>query len=142
MQPVYVLFAHPLCTRDLKNTTAWQQAQREARGRGKDNPIFTGEIGMWDSVVIVESELVPILDNVGASSIDVAANFLCGAQALCIEHVSLKMGPKRKLVTKEKLFDYDSVFGIAMFMGWAHGKAIFNSKDHGVVTMFNAAVAD
>lgn len=138
----YVLFLHPLAARDLKNSSAWQQAQREAQARGTDNPIFTGMLGMWDGVIIKESKKVLLLDNVGASSIDVAANVLCGAQALVMEHVSLPMRPKSKMVLQEELFDYGSRWGVAAFMGIGHGKAVFNSKDHGVATYFSAAVAD
>jgi len=138
----YVMFIHPLCARDLKNSSAWQQAQREAMPRSSDNPIFTGMLGMWDGVIVKESKKVPLLSAVGASSINVAQNFLCGAQALVIEHMSLPMRPGSKIVLQEELFDYSSRWGVAAMMGMAHGKTQFNSIDHGVATYFAAAVAD
>ena len=138
----YVLFVHPLAARDLREGTEWPQAQREAMARSNKNPIFTGMLGMWDGVIIKESKKVPLLSGVGASSIDVAMNFLCGAQAAVIEHVSLPMRPKSKMVLQEERFDYGSKWGVASFMGLAHGKSQFNSIDHGVCTYFTAAVAD
>jgi len=138
----YVLFLHPLAARDLKNSSDWLSAQREGQNRGNDNPIFTGMLGMIDGVIIKESKKIPLLTGVGASSIDVAENYLCGAQALVMEHVSLPMRPKSKIVLQEELFDYGSKWGVAAFMGLAHGKSVFNSKDHGVATWYTAAVAD
>lgn len=138
----YVMFIHPYCARDLKNSSAWQQAQREAMPRSSSNPIFTGMLGMWDGVIVKESKKVPLLSGVGNGSIDVAQNFLCGAQALVMEHVSLEMRPGSKIVLVEERFDYQTRWGVAAMMGLAHGKAVFNSKDHGVATYFAAAVAD
>jgi N4-gp56 family major capsid protein len=138
----YVLMLHPYAARDLKASSGWQQAQREAQMRGDSNPIFTGALGAYDGVIIKESKKVPLLSGVGASSINVAMNFLLGAQALVLEHVSLPMRPKSKMVLQEEFFDYQSRWGVAAFMGMAHGKAVFNSKDHGVATWFTAAVAD
>ena len=141
-EEIYCMLVHNLAARDLKESTAWQQAQRDAMPRGLDNPIFKGMMGMWDGVVLKESKKVPLLDSVGAAGIDVAANFLVGAQSLVMEHVSLPMRPKSKLILQEELFDYQSRWGVAAFFGMAHGKANFNSKDHGTSIIYTAAVED
>ena len=141
----YVLFAHPLCIRDLKNTTAWKDAQREAMPRGQDNPIFTGMAGMWDGVIIKETPKVLLLSAVGASSINVAANFLCGAQALLFAQAGTPRGVVADLVEED--FDYGDKKGIAIRSIYNINKAVFktnvlNPCQHGVVTVFSAAVAD
>jgi N4-gp56 family major capsid protein len=141
----FVLFAHPYCIRDLKNTTAWQAAQRDAMPRGTDNPIFTGMAGIWDGVIIKETPKVLLLSGVGASSINVAMNSLCGAQALLFAQAGTPKGFVTDLVEEE--FDYGDKTGVAIRSVYGIEKAVFqtngtNACQHGVVSVFSAAVAD
>ncbi|MCB0423047.1 MAG: N4-gp56 family major capsid protein [Mangrovimonas sp.] len=142
----YVLFAHTLCTRDLKATAAWQQAQREGMPRGVNNPIFTGAIGMWDGVIVVETERMPILAGVGAGSINVAHNALCGAQAFLFAQAGT-VGEQQVEIIQED-FDYKEDAGFAIRSVYGIEKALFNNagqtnaKQHGIVSVFSAAVAD
>jgi N4-gp56 family major capsid protein len=136
---VYVYFAHPYSTRDLKADSAWRDAQQHGMPRGLDNPIFTGALGMYDGVVVVETDKILLLDNVGASSIDVAMNFLCGSQALLWAQGGIK-GMQMKLTESE--FDYENQLGCAIASMYGVAKARFNSKDHGVVTSYVSGVAD
>lgn len=138
-EEIYVLFAHPLACRDLKNTDSWKNAQQYAKPRSDSNPLFTGALGMWDGVVVVESPKVLLLDGVGGSSADVSANFLCGAQAVLMAQGAY--GGSRVKMT-EKLFDYDSKWGCQIKSMHGIAKAVFNSKQHGIVTGYTAAVAD
>jgi len=148
---VFVLLAHPYCTRDLKASDDWKNAQREALPRSMGNPLFTGGwggmeyVGMYDGVVVVESERVPILDNVGNGSIDVAQNYFCGAQAVIWAQGGIQ-GQRVKSV--EEQFDYENQVGVSIASIYGVVKARFPtgsagvSKDHGIVTVYSAAVAD
>lgn len=142
---VFVYFAHPYSTRDLKADQDWQDAQLHAMPRGLDNPLFTGMIGMWDGVVVVESDKIALLDNVGASIIDVAQNFLCGAQAVLW---ALGGVDGDRLGFTEKDFDYDNQKGVAIESMYGVEKARFAtgaagvSKDHGIITSYVSGVAD
>lgn len=137
----YVMFVHNYCARDLKASNAWQQAQREAMPRAMNNPIFTGMIGMWDGVIIKETPKITLLDGVGSGSIDVAVNVLCGAQALLMGHGGYEDGSKVEII--EEVFDYGKKPGFQISTIYGIEKAIFNnSKQHGVVSVFSAAVAD
>jgi N4-gp56 family major capsid protein len=139
----YVMFVHPLCARDLKNSTPWQEAQKWAMPRGSDNPIFTGMLGVWDGVILKESPKVLLLHNVGTGgTVDVAMNSLCGAQALGFAQADYPENGGAKVVLTEKKFDYDNQMGVQIKSTFAHGKCVFNSKQHGVVSVFSAAVAD
>lgn len=138
----YVMFVHPLCARDLKNTDAWKNAQQYAKDRGEDNPLFTGMLGMWDGVILKESPKCLLLSAVGASTSDVAINFLCGAQALLYGQGGYSEEGSARVVLTEKKFDYDTQKGVQIKSMWAHAKAIFNSKQHGVVTVYSSAIAD
>lgn len=141
----YVMFVHNLCARDLKNTDAWKQAQREAMPRSTENPIFTGMIGVWDGVIIKESPKVTLLSGVGASTINVAVNTLLGAQAILFAQGKTRKGYAVDMVEEE--FDYDDKIGVAIRSVFGIEKARFITNDtnpvqHGVVTVYSAAVAD
>jgi N4-gp56 family major capsid protein len=139
---MWVMFADTLCLRDLEADTAWQNAQNYARERGDDNPMFSGAYGVWRAVILVESEKNLRLDNVGASSIDVAANFLCGAQALVFAPAGDDTRMDAQVTMTEETFDYGNQVGVAIAAMYGHGKAVFNSKQHSVVTVYCASVED
>jgi N4-gp56 family major capsid protein len=136
---VYVYFAHPYSTRDLKADSNWINAQIHAMPAGMNNPIFTGAIGMYDGVIVVETDKILLLNDVGASTIDVAMNFLCGAQAVLWAQGGIN-GMQMKLVESE--FDYENQLGCAVASMYGVAKARFNSKDHGVLTSYVSGVAD
>lgn len=135
----FVLFAGSRAFRDLRADTAIQQAMREALPRSKDNPLFTAGDLLWGGVIIRE---IPEIKHV-ASTIHVAPNFLCGAQAL-----GYAIAKRWESVTEE--FDYNDKLGVAMRHWYGLEKLRFGSgvtdtadlKDHGVFTLYTAAVAD
>lgn len=135
----YVLFAHPLHVRDLSLNTTFVAANREARNRGMDNPLFTGADYMWENVAIYTIEDIPTV----SSTVVTAPAFLCGAQAL---GMAWAMRPQ----TVEEDFDYKRSVGLAVKQWYKVEKLRFGSgttdttdyKDNGIVTGFFAAVAD
>jgi len=139
----YVLFAPTQMVRDLAANTTFVSANREARNRGLDNPLFTGADYMWENIAIYEIEDIPSLGAVGASSAVVRPCYLCGAQAL-----GIAWAKRPETVTEE--FDYGRSVGIAVKQWMKIEKLRFGSgatdtddyKDHGVVTGFFAAAAD
>lgn len=144
-EEVYVLFAHPYCTRDLKASSDWKNAQYYSAPRSEDNRIFTGAIGRYDNVIIVESPKVPLYYQVGASTSNVAQNFLCGAQAVGMVQGGIG-GSRMDFVEQE--FDYENQVGVAVAMMYGMAKSRFKTgssatyKDHGIVTVYSSAVAD
>lgn len=135
----YVLFAHPLHVRDLGLNATFVAANREARNRGMDNPLFTGADYMWENVAIYTIEDIPLV----SSTVQVAPAFFCGAQALGI---AWAMRPQ----TVEEEFDYKRNVGLAVKQWYKVEKLRFGSgstdttdyKDNGMVTGWFAAVAD
>lgn len=136
----FVLFAHPYCVRDLKASDAFQNAERYAMPRGVSNPLFTGAVGYWDGVLVVEAPKITVIDNVGAGSIDVAANVLCGAQAFGLVQGAYEGTQRIKMVEKD--FDYGRKKGAAIMSMMEITDCRFNSKMHGIVRVYSAAVAD
>lgn len=135
----YVLFAHPLHVRDLSLDATFVAANREARNRGQQNPLFTGADYIWENVAIYTIEDIPVV----ASGVQVAPAFFCGAQAL---GVAWSMRPQ----TVEEEFDYKRKMGLAIKQWYKVEKMRFGTgdtdtsdpKDHGMVTGWFAAVAD
>lgn len=80
-EEIYGMVLHPYAALALKKDSSYQQAQREAQVRGADNPLFTGAIGMWDGVVLYQSNRVTTATD-GAGSVRVARNIFFGAQAM------------------------------------------------------------
>ena len=133
----YILLAGSLPFRDLKTHATMTQANRDGWVRGKDNPLFKDGDLMWDGVIIKEIPEIGVISTVGAGTpaIDCAANFLVGAQAL-----GIAWGQRPKFVTKK--FDYERQMGVAVDEVRGIEKLTFNSVQHGVLTVYTAAVAD
>ncbi len=140
----YVLFANSLQVRDLALDAAFLQANREARLRGKMNPLFAGADYVWDNIAIYEVEDIPIDAGAGAGGIDLAACYLCGAQA-----IAFAVAKRPQSIEEE--FDYKDKQGVAIRQWFKIQKMTFGSdgasdigdqKDHGIVTGWFASVAD
>lgn len=80
-EEVFGMVLDPYVKASLKKSSEWKTAQREARERSADNPVFTGAVGVHDSVILYSSNRVPTATD-GASSQSVARNVFFGAQAL------------------------------------------------------------
>lgn len=139
----YVLFAPTQMVRDLAANTTFAAANREARNRGLDNPLFSGADYVWENVYIYEIEDIPSLGAVGNSSAIVRPCYLCGAQAV-------GMAWAKRPETVEETFDYKRAVGLGISQWYKVDKMRFGSgvddtndlKDHGVVTGYFAAAAD
>ena len=138
----YVYFASPWQIKALRFEDKWINAQKDANIRGEDNPIFSGAAGMWDGVIVHEYDKVQVRTGDGTgtdpgtyfesgdpcgSGISVARGLFCGAQAGILAY-------GRKIGWKEKVFEYDSQFGVEVSSIFGFSKAKFNSQDFAVIT--------
>lgn len=149
----FVMFCHPICFRDLKNNSTMLAANRDARARDvESNPIFQDGDLIYDGVIYREIPEFYMSRNgsgyntdthlsaVGNGSIDVGANFLCGAQAMGKVN---KQAP-RPVEKKEDDYDYVTGLGIELMYGfdklrWNNGSQL--AKDVGIVTVYASAAA-
>lgn len=143
----YVMYLHPLQARDIKKSSAWKTAQQDARVRGEKNPVFRGALGYWSNVLLLENEFVPFLDiSVAGNSFrgaasgtdctaDAARALLCGRQAVLMAEAS---NPEALVV---KSFDFDNKEAVAVSFIGGMQKAMFNSKEFGVIAVDSAAAA-
>ena len=99
-----VAVIHPYQAFDLVRNTEFTQARREAEVRGKENPLFTGAVGVWDGVIIRTHEMMP--STLISGSDYYAESFLMGQQGL-----AWVWGKRPKMVMEQ--FDYEDEVGVA-----------------------------
>ena len=156
----FVFFCDSFGFRDLQADATIQAANREARARGLDNPIFTGADLIYDGVIIKK---IPDLnkfidgdgsgnafdavmgsnatsgdglDNGGAAASRVGVGFLAGAQA-----IGFGIG-RMPTFKRKKEDDYDHLNGVGIAMKHDIKKTFYNNKQHGVITHFYSATKD
>jgi N4-gp56 family major capsid protein len=148
-QEWYVAFVGPLAWRDLTEdnptTNVLTLANRDARVRGMDNPLFTGDSLVWDGIIIREiPEIAALPTAVASLGVRLEPVYLCGAQA-----IGLAWAQRTKSTTD--VDDYGFLHGVGvqeirgiekLRFGTAAGADTTTPKDHGVVTAFVAAAAD
>lgn len=131
-EPFYVLLVHPDALFDWVTDSEVQQAHREARERGRENPIFKGAQYIWDGVVIHAYPNVTIGTNAGAGgNVPYAHCHFLGAQALL-----WAWGERPSIVERD--VDYEEDFFAAWRMTARVAKPTFNSKDYGSVSVLVA----
>lgn len=148
-QEWYVAFIGPRAWRDLTEdnptTNPLILANRDARVRGVDNPLFTGDSLVWDGMILREiPEIATLPDISGSGGVAIEPVYLCGAQA-----VGLGWAQRTKSTTDTD--DYEFLHGVGvqeirriekLRFGTAPGADTTTPKDHGIVTGFFAAAAD
>lgn len=135
----YVMVIDQWQARDLKADTKWQNAQQYANIRGSKNPIFTGALGMYDGVVIHESNRI-IRTSTGASDAKVGHALFLGAQAAVM---AVGNNPE----WNEETFDYKNQTGFEFGRIFGIKKSAFKydgstDTDFGVVNVLTSSADD
>lgn len=116
----YVLVVSEGAAYDLTQNSVWTAAQQYSMARGKDNPLFTGAIGMWDGVVIHSHRYV------GSSAVWGSGGNIAGAKCSLLGAQSLLWGWGQRPKTVMKTFDYDWQHGLGMSMIYKVAKPQFS----------------
>lgn len=132
-------FLHPYQVTDLRRNTnpgQWMDIQKAAMAGGdvRNNPIFTGALGVYNNVILHESTRLPTApgrDNVRRAVI-------CGAQALVMGYG--RGHGKNTYSWKEELFDYGNQLGVAAGCICGMVKTRFDGSDYGTVVISTYAV--
>lgn len=127
----FILLVHPDVLYDIKTSSAYEQANREARERSLENPLFRGADFVWDGVIVHEHENIPTFTNGGGGSVPYAKCLFLGAQS------GVWAWGKRPY-TEDALFDYGAKKGWSWNMMAKAGKSTFDGKDYGVLSVFAA----
>ena len=137
----YTLFMHPFDLYQLRRQAAtagsWADIQRAAMEGGKitGNPIFTGALGMWNSVVLHEASRIPNILSAPASGAiaDFRRPVFAGAQACCMAF-GKNSGPG-KMSWVEDTFDYGNQLGVSAGMIAGLKKTRFDGADFATLTL-------
>lgn len=134
----YAIFLHPYQVRDLRTSTAtgqWLDIQKAAMTGGmvKDNPIFSGALGMYNNTYIYENVRLPTVVSTVYRAV------FCGAQAgMMAFGRGSSAGSMR---WDEETFDFGNQFGVAVGLIGGMKKTRFNSQDFGTIVVPTYAVA-
>jgi N4-gp56 family major capsid protein len=140
----FVVFMPSLQFRDLMADPVMINALQYAWNRGNDNPLFTAGDLLWNGLIIREIPELATITGAGAGGIDVAASFLCGAQALGIAWA-------QRFRSTENVRDYGFFHGIGIQEIRGIGKLRFGTDasvddakpvDNGIVSIYCANVGD
>jgi hypothetical protein len=119
-------------------------ANRDARIRGVDNPLFTGDSLVWDGMILREIPEIAAIDVSVSGGGACSPVYLCGAQA-----IGIAWAQRTKSTTDTD--DYGFLHGVGCQEIRAIEKLRFGTdatvdtttpKDHGVLTGFFAAASD
>jgi N4-gp56 family major capsid protein len=139
----YVMFIHPNQTFWLRSQTgtqgSWGDIQKAAMmgGQIKDNPLFTGALGVYNNVILHESSRVPL--TVASADGNFRRAVFCGAQAAVVAFGQNSGG--MKTTWNEELFDYGNQLGVGAGILWGLKKTQFNSADFGTIVVSSYAAA-
>ncbi len=139
----FVVFTGTKNFKRLQEDTTIAQINRDARVRGLDNPLFTGDSLIVNGMIIREIPEIGDCAIAGGSSADVQPVFLCGAQAL-----GYAVAQRTKTITDDT--DYGDKQGVAvqeirgiqkLKFGTSASADTTTPKDMGIFTGFFAAPA-
>lgn len=143
----YVCVLHPYSVIDLRLDvgasayTTWPEIQQNAAKRGKDNPIFSGALGMYNNVILFES------NRIYTPRSNVRRNLFLGAQAGVFALAGAYDQSDRKkygdaLVSWfEETYDFGNQKKIAAGCIFGINKSVFNSKDYATLVIASYAAA-
>lgn len=143
----FIFIAHPFAIRDLVDGDA---AYRNAQlllppSMNAESPLYTGSSfkGQYDGVLIYEYDRMPIDSAAGAASIDVAHNFLLGAQAAVVSWAQMpKFGEEFEDLKHNVSYELHEIRGVDKIVYDRNSVDGTSNEDNGVVHVFSAAVAD
>jgi len=141
----YVILLHPYQARDLRtntNTAQWVDIQKSVLmgGKIKDNPLFTGALGVYNQCILYVSNRIKTYSDYGSGGNVAAARALfLGAQAGVVAFGS--NNGVDKMTWHEEMEDHGKDLEVSARVIWGVKKTRFNSKDFGVIALDTAAAA-
>lgn len=141
-QPKYVQYLSEGQVTQLRTNSGsngWLDITKAAltNGEASKNPIYTGALGEWNSVILRRSQDVTrgVNASTGASDADTRRSVLLGAQsAVCAYGRKGDYGPNRYRWNEEML-DHKRKLEVSAWSIWGLKKSKFNSVDHGTVVV-------
>lgn len=143
----YVMYLHPYQVTSMRSNSAsgqWMDIQKAAFAgmESTKNPIFTGALGVYNGVILRESQHVTQGSHSSANTAitTVRRAVLLGAQAAVCAYGQKNTGPN-KYRWNEELLDHKRKLEVSAWGIWGLKKVQFNSADFGTVVVSTYAVA-
>lgn len=141
----YVMYLHPSQVTSLRTSTStgqWLDIQKAAMAGGmvSNNPIFKGSLGMYNNVILRESEQIPngITSTTGALNTSTRRAVFLGAQAAAMAFG--KNSGENKFRWNEELLDHKRRLEVSGWSIFGLKKLVFNSTDFGSIVVTSYAV--
>jgi N4-gp56 family major capsid protein len=142
----YVMFVHPYHTYDIRRAAtgagSWYDIQRMqlANSAVKDNPIFTGALGVYNNVILHESFRVTSGFNsaTGAVIPTVKRAVFCGAQSAAMAFG--RDNTPERATWVEELFDYGNQLGVSAGFIFGLKRLVFNNQSFSSIVVPTYAV--
>jgi N4-gp56 family major capsid protein len=144
----WVMVLHPFSVTDLKlnvggsTSSKWMEIQREANNRGKDNPIFTGALGVYNNTILFESQDIFKSRAAADASGEVRRNLFLAARAGCFAMGNAYDKMEQKKMGGNNLLNWFEYFRDAndkrfVKAGCVFGikKSVFDGEDYGTITV-------
>jgi len=139
----YVMYCNSESFRDLSDDSVIIAAQKDTISKMRNETLFEAGDIVYSGIIFKEIDDIDPVAGVGAGSIQVGPNYLCGSQA-----VGYGIAKRWNTVTDDT--DYGDKQGVAVREFGNFAKLTFGTgstdlldqKDHGIVTVWAAAVAD
>jgi N4-gp56 family major capsid protein len=148
----YAVILHPYSVTDIRLDVAnsaytdWPTIQTYANKRGLQNPIFTGALGVYNGMILLESNYLPSFS--GAAAATVRRNLFLGAQAGVFAMGSAYDGIEKERMGKDNLMswyeqtdDFGNEKAISVGSIFGMKSTLFNSKDYGKIVITSYAAS-
>lgn len=139
----YVIFLHPTQVTQLRTASGsqWDAIYKQmlaGKEDSKNNPIFTGALGMYNKTILHESEFVTKgISNAGVVQDNVRRAVFCGAHSLSLAF-GKGYGPTEWKATEE-LFDFKRQVAQNVLNVFGMKSTRFNSVDFGKIVISSYA---
>ena len=139
----YKLFLHPFVIRALKKDPCWKEVQLASMAGGdiKNNPMFTGALGVWERVALYETPRLPNgITKDGKSYLEnTYRSVLAGAGAVSVQYAGAN-NAKGEWREADKEFGHKK--GILLSCYWGMKKSRFAPEDACLNGKFNPLECD
>src|SRR5215510_304032 len=140
----YVCYMHPTQVTSLRTSTStgqWLDIQKAAMmgGQVSNNPIFQGSLGMYNNVILRESEQIPFgITTAGATLTTSRRAVFLGAQAAGIAF-GMNSG-ENKYRWNEELYDHKRRLEVSAWSIFGLKKFVWNSTDFATIVVSTYAL--
>jgi N4-gp56 family major capsid protein len=139
-QKVYVMYLHSTQVTSLRTSTAagqWLDIQKAAMAgmQSSKSPIFSGALGMYNGVVLRESQdVTPGVSADGKTAVpNTRRAVLLGAQAATVAYG--KAGGENRYRWNEELYDHKRNLEVSAWAIWGLKKTTYNGDDFGTIVV-------